>query len=75
MSTKTVTVTFTLHVQDDSTIPTFGVTEAGIPPEDDDDNPETPEGIASKLVHQAVREAIHSHNEAVFNSTLPVVKK
>jgi len=65
---STVTITITFNVEPDGSVSKFGVHESGIPPEEDDDNPQTPEGKASAAIHEALREGVLEHNEAMFNN-------
>lgn len=63
--TSKVTISFTLAVEADGTVAAFSVSEDGIPPEE-----ESPEGIVSGRVHEAVRATIHNHNENLFREAV-----
>ena len=68
--TSKVTISFTLAVEADGTVAAFSISEDGIPPEKDEDNPKSPEGIVSGRVHEAVRATIHNHNENLFREAV-----
>lgn len=48
--TSTVTITLTLNVEPDGSVSKFGGPRVGHPAEEDDDNPQTPEGKASAAI-------------------------
>lgn len=68
--TNKVTISFTLTLGTDGSVAALAVSEDGIPPEEDEDNPKSPEGIVSGRVHEAVRATIHNHNENLFREAV-----
>lgn len=53
----TISVTFELTIESDSSVSNLTVIEAGLP---DDDK--APESVVSNKIHSAVRNAIYQHN-------------
>lgn len=68
--TSKVMISFTLDIEADGTVSALSVSEDGIPPEEDEDNPKSPEGVVGSRVHEAVRAAIHAHNENLFREAV-----
>lgn len=66
MSTRKITMTVTLSVEDDATVPTFGIAVEGLP---------TPEELMTDKVGDAIAAVVKQHNEVMFRNTLPGVCK
>ena len=74
MPTRKITMTVTLSVEDDATVPTFGIAVEGLPETEEGDDP-TPEELMTDKVGDAIAAVVKQHNEAMFRNTLPGVRK